>query len=212
MTPSNPGNNQPLIYRICDAIGVFHLVAPVNHTHIYSEIPGLNDELSELWAAMNEKANSEAVNEALEAKADITTMNNALEGKMPSMPIDNEPELDSRSLVLSGGVAAALAEKAPLASTNVVYHEFGDGNPLPPVNQLFTGGNNQITMVIENVSGREYPMDYIFWTNDSTGIITPDDPAILPADSVMVCRVIYCPNMNTPYEKYIVVLDRLIGW
>jgi hypothetical protein len=69
-----------------------------------------------------------------------------------------------------------------------------------------------VTLVIENVSGKEYPMDDIFKTTDLTDIITPDDPEILSADSVMVCRVIYCPNMNTPAEKYIVVLDRLIEW
>lgn len=211
MTPSNPDNNQPLIYRICDALGVFHLVAPVNHTHTYAEIPGLADDLRELWAAMNEKANSEAVNEALEAKADITTMNNALAGKMPNMPIDNEPEADSRSLVLSGGVAAALAEKAPLASTNVVYYAL-DGSKYIPVNQLFTGGNNQVTLVVENVSGNETTMENIFKTTDSTGIIIPDDHQRLPSEFVMVCRVIYCKNMNTPYEKYIVILDRLIEW
>ena len=211
MTPENLPNGNPIILLVLDALGIPHQVAPLQHSHNYNEVPGLADDLSELWSAMNEKANSEAVNEALEAKADITTMNNALAGKMPNMPIDNEPELDSRSLVLSGGVAAALAEKAPLASTNVVYHEFGGGNYIP-VNQLFTGGNNQVTMVIENVSGNECSMDDIFKTTDSTGIITPDDPAILPSEFVMVCRVIYCPNMNTPYEKYIVVLDRLIEW
>ena len=46
MTPSNPDNQQPLIYRIADALGVFHLVAPVNHTHSQSEIQGLEAALS----------------------------------------------------------------------------------------------------------------------------------------------------------------------
>lgn len=41
MTPSNPTNSQPLIYRIADAAGVFHLVAPVDHTHSQAEIDGL---------------------------------------------------------------------------------------------------------------------------------------------------------------------------
>lgn len=211
MTPENLPNGNSIILLVFDALGIPHQVAPLQHSHNYNEVPGLADDLSELWGAMNEKANSEAVNEALEAKADITTMNNALAGKMPNMPIDNDPEADSRSLVLSGGVAAALEAKAPLASTNVVYYAL-DGSNYISVNQLFTGGNNQVTMVIENIGGNEYPMDDIFKTTDSTGIITPDDPAILPADSVMVCRVIYCPNMNTPSEKYIVVLDRLIEW
>ena len=46
MTPSNPSNSQPLIYRIADALGVFHLVAPVNHTHSQAEIDGLADALA----------------------------------------------------------------------------------------------------------------------------------------------------------------------
>lgn len=209
MTPENLPNGNPFILCIKDALGIPHQVAPLQHLHNYDEIHGLSDDLSELWIAVNEKASSEAVNEALENKADITTMNNALAGKMPNMPIDNEPEMDSRSLVLSGGVASALAEKAPLASTNVVYHEFG--GTYINVNQLFTSGNNQVTLVVENVSGNEASMNDVFKTTDSAGIITPD-LEVLPADSVMVCRVIYCPNMNTPHEKYIVVLDRLIEW
>lgn len=210
MTPSNPSNQNPFILCIMDALGIPHQVAPLEHTHIYAEIPGLNDELGELWAGVNEKASQEAMTEALETKADITTMNNALAGKMPNMPIDNEPETDSRALVLSGGVAAALAGKAPLASTNVVYHEF-DGSNYIPVNQLFTSGNNQVTLVVENVSGNEARMTDVFSTTDSAGIITPD-LEVLPSEFVMVCRVIYCPNMNTPSEKYIIVLDRLIEW
>ena len=46
MTPSNPTNSQPLIYRIADALGVFHLVAPVNHTHAQSEVEGLETALA----------------------------------------------------------------------------------------------------------------------------------------------------------------------
>lgn len=46
MTPSNPSNSQPLIYRIADALGVFHLVAPVNHTHSQTEVDGLADALA----------------------------------------------------------------------------------------------------------------------------------------------------------------------
>ena len=46
MTPSNPTNSQPLIYRIADALGVFHIVAPVNHTHTQSEVDGLETALA----------------------------------------------------------------------------------------------------------------------------------------------------------------------
>ena len=46
MTPSNPDNQQSLIYRIADALGVFHLVAPVNHTHAQSDVEGLESALA----------------------------------------------------------------------------------------------------------------------------------------------------------------------
>lgn len=46
MTPSNPSNSQPLIYRIMDALGVSHLVACINHTHEQSEVTNLTTDLS----------------------------------------------------------------------------------------------------------------------------------------------------------------------
>ena len=64
MTPSNPDNQQPLIYRIADAIGVFHLVAPVDHNHPMSEVAGL-------VAALAAKANAAAVETALAGKANV---------------------------------------------------------------------------------------------------------------------------------------------
>lgn len=102
MTPSNPDNQQPLIYRIADALGVFHLVAPVNHTHSPAEVEGLTDELNELWAGLNEKANQEEMTEALAAKADAnhthsqyaltTDVNTALAGKMSNTALSLEVE------------------------------------------------------------------------------------------------------------------------
>jgi hypothetical protein len=97
MTPSNNPNGEPLIYRICDAAGVFHLVAPVNHTHTYADIPGLADELSELWAGVNEKAGQEEMEEALAAKQDALTF-------------DTTPTANSTNPVTSGGIKAAIAD------------------------------------------------------------------------------------------------------
>lgn len=208
MTPENLSNGNPFILCIKDALGIPHQVAPLNHSHNYNEVHGLADDLSELWIAMNEKANSEAVNEALEAKADITTMNNALAGKMPNMPIDNEPEADSRALVLSGGVASALAEKASKESTDVIYYNC---DSILYVDELFTSGNTQATVVIENTRGEEISIDQVFQTSNDTEILMPE-LEIFPADAMMVCRIIYCPEIKVPSEKYIVVMDRLIEW
>ena len=52
MTPSNNPNGEPLIYRICDAIGVFHLVAPVKHHHSQDEIDGLVAALADKQNAL----------------------------------------------------------------------------------------------------------------------------------------------------------------
>lgn len=208
MTPENLSNGNPFILCIKDALGIPHQVAPLNHSHNYNEVHGLADDLSELWIAMNEKANSEAINEALEAKADITTMNNALEGKMPNMPIDNEPEADSRALVLSGGVASALAEKASKESTDVIYYNC---DSILYVDELFTSGNTQATVVIENTRGEEISIDQVFQTSNDTEVLMPE-LEIFPADAMMVCRIIYCPEIKVPSEKYIVVMDRLIEW
>ena len=116
MTPSNPDNNQPLIYRIADALGVFHLVAPVNHTHTYSDIPGLADDLSELWAGLNEKASQEAMTEALE-------------GKQNTLIFDTTPTTNSTNPVTSGGVATALAGKAAVDHSHTNIHD-GENNSL----------------------------------------------------------------------------------
>lgn len=45
MQPNNPSNSNPLIYRILDAIGVAHLVAPINHLHAQSEVTDLVTDL-----------------------------------------------------------------------------------------------------------------------------------------------------------------------
>ena len=108
MTPSNPPNGQPLIYRICDAAGVFHLVAPVNHTHTYAEVPGLQDELSELWAGLSEKANQEAMTEALA-------------GKQNTLTFDPTPTDNSTNPVTSGGVKAALDGKHNLVGQTISF-------------------------------------------------------------------------------------------
>lgn len=46
MTPSNPDNNKPFIYRIADALGITHLVVAVQHSHLMSEIEGLVSALA----------------------------------------------------------------------------------------------------------------------------------------------------------------------
>ena len=99
MTPSNPDNNQPLIYRIADNLGVFHLVAPVDHTHLTTEVSGLT--------------------EALATKANAAAVETALAGKMDKKTIDSAPTANSNNLVTSGGVKAALNGKRDLVGQTI---------------------------------------------------------------------------------------------
>ena len=94
MTPSNPSNQNPFILCIMDALGIPHQVAPLEHTHTYAEVTGLQGELNELWAGLGEKAGQEAMTEALAAKQDALTF-------------DTTPTEGSTNPVTSGGVKAA---------------------------------------------------------------------------------------------------------
>ena len=83
MTPSNPSNSQPLIYRIMDALGVSHLVACINHTHEQSEVDGLVSALAGKQATLTfdstptvnstNPVTSGGVKAALNDKLSITT-------------------------------------------------------------------------------------------------------------------------------------------
>ena len=148
MEPNNPDNQQPLIYRIADAAGVFHLVAPVNHTHTYQDVPGLTGELNELWSGLNEKANAEDVTEALAGKANaigagsptggiviantagelmrspktITDLENAIAAKQDALTFDTTPTANSTNPVTSGGVKAAIDDATKAVFGSMPYY------------------------------------------------------------------------------------------
>lgn len=131
MTPSNPDNQQPLIYRICDALGVFHLVAPVNHTHSQSEIEGLqtallskadasstdakiNGKISRVPTATNgniaefdDDGNIKDSGKKTSDFADASTTAAALSGKQDTLVFDSTPTEGSTNPVTSDGVKAA---------------------------------------------------------------------------------------------------------
>ena len=130
MTPTPPSGSNPLIYRIADALGVFHLVAPVIHTHTISEITDLDSYIPDqiaggasgheaYFAILSNGAIAGSTNtgfgialrvngqtKIFEVTAD--TIENLLRAQ--SNP-DSTPTADSDKLVTSGGVKAALDEK-----------------------------------------------------------------------------------------------------
>ena len=148
MEPNNPDNQQPLIYRIADAAGVFHLVAPVNHTHTYQDVPGLAGELNELWSGLKEKANAEDVTEALAGKANaigagsptggiviagtsgeitrsnktIPDLENAIAAKQDALTFDTTPTANSTNPVTSGGVKAAIDDATKAVFGSMPYY------------------------------------------------------------------------------------------
>ena len=138
MTPSNPDNSQPFIYRICDAAGVFHLVAPVIHNHDQSEVEGLESALSTINTTLASKANA----------ADVQT---ALAGKQNTLTFDSTPTAGSTNPVTSGGVKAALNTKAnanhshdSISSDEDNSVSVSDGAVIIELNDGETGGELEI--------------------------------------------------------------------
>lgn len=117
MTPSNPDNSQPLIYRICDAAGVFHIVAAVNHTHSQSEVDGLVAALAAKANAIPAGSPSGAIvivgtsGEISRSGKTITDLLNAIAAKQDALTFDSTPTTGSTNPVTSGGVFSELAKK-----------------------------------------------------------------------------------------------------
>lgn len=124
MTPSNPDNNQQLIYRICDAAGVFHIVAPVNHTHSQSEIDGLVAALAAKANAIPSGSPSGAIviagtsGEIVRSDKTIPDLLNAIAAKQNALTFDTTPTAGSTNPVTSGGVKTALDGKANTIHTH----------------------------------------------------------------------------------------------
>lgn len=118
MTPSNPDNQQSLIYRIADALGVFHLVAPVNHTHAQSEVEGLESALaakqdaltfdSTPTAGSTNPVTSGGVKTALDSKANASDVQAALAAKMSNtaLSIEVEYHMTSQQVKYYGGASS----------------------------------------------------------------------------------------------------------
>ena len=134
MTPSNPDNNQPLILRIADALGVLHLVAPAYHTHSKSEVSGLENTLGilshqvdasnntaygQVKVEPNETDGKVQISIAIEDSEEtdflreaIITWSNIKNFIRALLDPDTTPTMSSDKLVTSGGVATALESKA----------------------------------------------------------------------------------------------------
>ena len=121
MTPENPDNDKPFIYRIADALGVNHQVVPVNHSHrdLVGESISLVINGNEIELTTEDLPN---ILRALSDPNTVPTANSdklitsggvysALAGKMDNRQFDSEPTANSDKLITSGGVYSALSGK-----------------------------------------------------------------------------------------------------
>ena len=149
MTPSNPDNQQSLIYRIADALGVFHLVAPVNHTHAQSEVEGLE-------SALAGKANKVAAGspsggiviagtsgELARSNKTVQDLLNAIDAKQDELTFDSTPTTGSTNPVTSGGVKAAIDA---LLTNRIPIH--------------------QVAAILPKTTGHESEYELLSWLGD----------------------------------------------
>ena len=183
MTPSNPDNQQPLIYRIADALGVFHIVAPVNHTHSQSEVDGLADSLA--------------------AKANTADVNAALAAKQNTLTFDTTPTTGSTNPVTSGGVKTALAGKADTA--NVVYKDFAKADEEEMINLDIEFENNKGVhhYILRNLTGGDCPVGDFFKV--TYGSIM-DSGEVIPSDSYAIVKVVFT-NEGGSLDLYLITVD-----
>lgn len=117
MTPSNPDNNKPFIYRIADALGITHLVVAVQHSHLMSEIEGLVSALAGKANAIGAGSPTGGIviantaGELLRSPKTISDLENAIAAKQNELTFDNTPTANSTNPVTSGGVKSALDNK-----------------------------------------------------------------------------------------------------
>ena len=160
MTPSNPSNSQPLIYRICDSLGVFHLVAPVNHTHAQNEVEGLVSALAGKANAVPAGSPTGGIviagtsGELSRSNKTIVDLMDAISAKQDELTFDNTPTANSTNPVTSGGVKAALDEKMGIMSFDSV--------PTTGSNNLVKSGKIREALQYE---GKIIPMTF----NESLG-------------------------------------------
>lgn len=321
MTPANPDNSKPLIYRIADALGITHLVVAVQHSHLISEITGLVDALagkapathfhtsivnSGHSATMDDdgefsigctsvvismdgvqgdievlQSNADNLKRALRnpdstptASSDnlvtsggvkaalanysqtshthnyITTtagsmgvyqdgetmsgyigvvLYDATEQESYSFNItaddlsnvlnpDTTPTLNSSRLITSGGVKAALnairTELAPLADTQVLYKSLdksqGGGVQYIDVDEMFQGGNTQVSLIIENSYEDKVPLVDAFFSQTQDAFAFMTDMVDIPDGAILACRILLCESAKGTSGKYFVVIDGII--
>ena len=208
MTPENPDNNKPFIYRIADALGVNHQVVPVNHSHrdLVGESISLVINGNEINLTTEDLPN---ILRALSDPNTVPTANSdklitsggvysALAGKMDNRQFDSEPTLNSTNLVTSGVVKAALNMKANTVHTHVAsqvegvmpYYVTYDGN-LINLDDILTEPHTMRRLIIENAESSSFDIVTGIFTSQTENLVihinnTPEQFVVGPGDYALV--------------------------
>lgn len=216
MTPSNPNNSQPLIYRIADALGIPHLVVAVQHSHIMSEIEGLVSALAgksdtdhtHKLIQYNPSASTDgfagftvsgagsftievSTDKRIEfqfgptVKASITNSNVDNLARALLTP-DSTPNTNSDNLVTSGGVKAALDEKAPVSHSHSSIA--GDG-------YIVSMSEDGVCISVNNGEGEVYINENNIGNLDRA-LRTPDAQPIADSDNFVTSGAVAAALRN----------------
>ena len=208
MTPENPDNDKPFIYRIADALGVNHQVVPVNHSHrdLVGESISLVINGNEIELTTEDLPN---ILRALSDPNTVPTANSdklitsggvysALAGKMDNRQFDSEPTANSMNLVTSGVVKAALDRKANNVHTHVAsqvegvmpYYVTYDGNSIN-LDDILTEPHTMQRLIIENAESSSFDIVTGLFTSQTENLVihinnTPEQFVVGPGDYALV--------------------------
>ena len=176
MTPSNPSNSQPLIYRIMDALGVSHLVACINHTHEQSEVDGLSNALN---GKINKVATGQA-NKLVVANSDGNIMLTGLSisDVQQKLTFDSAPTANSTNPVTSGGVKTALDAKQDTLTF--------DSTPTASSDNPVTSGGVKAYVDNKQSLSREVLDSEVGIRNAHSGDDEYDQAEIIGADRILI--------------------------
>ena len=233
MTPENPDNSKPFIYRIADALGVFHLVAPVNHTHAQSEVEGLTDALAakanmtDVNNALNNKSNSNHQHYYLSSSAGgklgvyqnegdeyiyIALFDNGTMYEYNLTPSDlskvfspdTTPTANSDKLVTSGGVKAALEGKANKVDVMYSVFEKSDENENIELDNVFSDGHETSHFVLINRMGEQIKVSDFFYTQYGELV---ENGHTLSDNSTAIVKIIHYNDGST--HKFFMVVEEI---
>ena len=229
MTPSNTPIT-PEIENIADNQGNKHTVIPSNHGHSIGEVNGLTDALAakanttDVNNALNNKSNSNHQHYYLSSSAGgklgvyqnegdeyiyIALFDNGTMYEYNLTPSDlsnvfspdTTPTANSDKLVTSGGVAAALENKANKVDVMYSVFEKSDENENIELDNVFSDGHETSHFVLINRMGEEIKVRDFFYTQYGELVENGDT---LSDDSTAIVKIIHY-NDGSTIRFYMVV-------